>query len=94
MGIQNHELKKRLGNVDQDDWIRFATSKGLLILGGHGSHYVNIRDPKIPEPKDPRGLISTITTNCFKEANEAIFKRFLKYGFSEDEIWKGLRLVK
>ncbi|MEK7185250.1 MAG: hypothetical protein AAB726_01380 [Patescibacteria group bacterium] len=90
MGIQNQELKKRLGNVSHKDWIKFAQSKGLLVLSGHGSHYANIRNPNISDPKDPRGLISTVTKNCFKEANEEIFKRFLKFGIAEDEIWKGL----
>jgi|SRR5579864_6863119 len=92
-GITNHELKKRLGNIGQKHWIKLAENKGLLVLRGNaGSHYVNIRDPKIPDPKDPRGLISTITPNCFKQANEQIFKRFLKYGLPEDEIWEALGL--
>jgi len=59
-----------------------------------GSHYANIRDPKIPDPIDPRGLIATITPNCFKQASEQIFKRFLKFDISEDEIWRGLGKLK
>ena len=91
--IKNKELKKRLNNIGQKDWIKVAQKKGLLILTGNsGSHYLNIRDPKCPDPKDPRGLISTITPNCFKQANEQIFKRFMKYGLSEDEIWEALGL--
>ena len=91
--IKNLELKKRLNNIKQKDWIKLAKTKGLLVLvGGSGSHYVNIRNPKNPDPKDPRGLITTLTPNSYKQANEQIFKKFLKYGLSENEIWKALGL--
>ena len=91
--ITNHELKKRLNNIGQKHWIQLAQKKGLLILTGNsGSHYINIRDPKSPDPKDPRGLITTITPNCYKQANEQIFKKFLGYGLTEDEIWEALGL--
>ena len=95
-GITNHELKKRLGNVRYEDWIRLAKKQELtIILGGSGSHYTNIRDPKIPDPKAIKGLITTLTPNgCFKQANEKIFKSFMNYGISEDTIWKGLGLKK
>ncbi len=89
--IKNQQLKAGLGNVGFKDWIKFANGKNLLVIaGGSGSHYTNIRNPQIPDPKDPRGLITTITPNCFKQANEEIFKRFLKFGISEDDIWRGL----
>ncbi|MDO8579784.1 MAG: hypothetical protein Q7R72_02870, partial [bacterium] len=78
-------------NIGQKDWIKVAEKKNLLVVRGtHGSHYINIRDPKLPDPKDVKGLITTITPNCFKQANEEIFKKFLKYGISEDEIWIAL----
>jgi len=83
-----------LSIIIHNDWVKFANNKKLLVFTGRGSHYANIRNPKYPDPKDMRGFITTITTNCFNEANEAIFKRFLKYGFTEDEIWKGLGLMK
>lgn len=94
MGIKNSELKKRLGNIGCTDWIKFAEKEGLLVIEGHGSHYANIRDPKFPDSKNIKGLITTITKNCFREANEAIFKRFLKFGIPEDNIWRGLGLMK
>ena len=85
--IKNQQLKKGLNNINPKDWVKFAESQGLLVLeGGTGTHYINIRDPKNPNDKDPRGLISTITPNCFKQANEQIFKRVLKFGIPENDI--------
>lgn len=63
------------------------------MYGNNGSHYVNTRDPKLPDPKDIRGLITTLTPNCFKQANLQIFKRFLSFGIEEEKIWKGLGLL-
>lgn len=95
MSIKNQQLKKGLDHIALSDWVRFANKQGLLVLeGGATSHYINIRDPKNHDPKDPRGLITTVTPNCFKQANEAIFKRFLKFGISEDDIWRGLGKLK
>lgn len=93
--IQHRELWKRLNNIGQKDWIKLAERNGLFVATGNpGSHYVNIRDPKMPDRQDPRGLISTVTPNCYKQANEQIFKRFLeRSGLTEEEIWKGLRLM-
>ncbi len=94
-GIKNQELKRRLNNIGQKDWIKIAEKKNLLVMRGTpGSHYINIRDPELPDPKDIRGLITTITPNCFKQANEEIFKKFLKYGIPEDEIWIALGFKK
>lgn len=92
--IKNRELKKSLNNIGQDDWVRVAEQAGFTVLRGNsGSHYINIRDPKYPDPRDIRGLVSTITTNSYKQANEHIFKRFLKFGVLENDIWKGLSLM-
>ncbi len=93
-GITNRELKKRLGNIGQKEWLKLAKDNELLVLSGKsGSHYINIRDPKNSDPKDPRGLITTLIPKLFKQANEEIFKRFLKYGLSENDIWKGLGMM-
>jgi hypothetical protein len=78
--------------------------------GSKGSHYCQIRDPQLPDDTGPASLISTVTPNCFKEANQAIFKRFLAYGtkmgsgevdvsgikkgYSEDDIWRALGLLR
>lgn len=89
MGIKNHELKKRLNNIGQKEWIKLSEEKGLcIVFGNGGSHYVNVRDPNCPDPMDPRGLITTLIPHLFKQANEAIFKKFLKFGIPEDDIWK------
>jgi hypothetical protein len=88
-GIQNQEFKRRLGNIGFNDWIKLSKEKGLLIVkNNNGSHYTNIRDPKMPDSRSVQGLITTLTPNCFKQANEQIFKKFLKYGIPEDDIWK------
>lgn len=111
--IVNKECWKRLNNITLKDWIRAAQSLGLSVIhgnGGKGSHYCQIRDPKLPDEAGPASLISTVTPNCFKEANQAVLKRFLSYGtkngsgkvgadgvkngFSEDDIWIALKLLK
>jgi len=95
LGIKNQQLKARLNNVGQKDWIKLAECHELLVVkGGKGSHYINIRDPKKPDSNDVTGLISTITPNLFKQANEQIFKKFLRYGLSEEQVWRGLGLMK
>jgi predicted HAD superfamily phosphohydrolase len=91
--IKNNSLKQRLNNISDSDWIKFARGRGLLVVSGSGSHYANVRNPENPDKSDPRGLITTITNNCFKQANESIFKKFLKFGIPEDDIWKGLGLM-
>ncbi len=92
--ITIQQIKDRLGNVKYNDWIALAKSQGLLIIyNGGGSHYTNVRDPKNPNRQDPRGLITTLTPNgCFKQANEKILKKFIKYGVSLEIIWDKLRL--
>ena len=93
--ITNKELKKSLNNIKQKDWIKLAEREGLQVsYGNSGSHYINIRNPKFTDPKDIRGLITTLTPNCYKQANIKIFKRFLEFGISEEKIWQGLGLLK
>lgn len=91
--IEDQELKKRLNNIRLKDWIKFAKKKELIVSeGARGSHYTTIRDPNYPDTKDIRGVITTITPNCFKESNLKVFKRFLAFGVPEDDIWRGLGL--
>jgi len=91
--IKNQELKKRLNNISLKDWIRFCKGEKLIITEGtRGSHYTTIRDPKYPDKQDIRGVITTITPNCFKESNLKTFKKFIEFGIPEDNIWKGLGL--
>ncbi len=93
--IKNRKLIPRLSNITQRDWVKLAERKGFLVVyGNSGSHYINIRDSKFPNPQDVNGLITTLTPNCFKQANIQIFKRFIiKGGMLEDDVWRNLGLL-
>ena len=93
--FKNKKLKARLNNIGLKDWIKVARDHNLFIAHGtRGSHYTTIRDPKNSNRDDVRGVITTITPNCYLQNNIKIFKRFLAYGLEEDEIWKSLGLKK
>ena len=89
--IARKDLWKGLDGIKQKDWLVAGKRLGVEASkkGGNGSHAV-LRDPRYPDPSDTRGLISTIQKKLFKQANQAIFKQLLNYGFSEDEIWQAL----
>jgi hypothetical protein len=97
--IKRKALWQQLGNVDLNDWLRTAKAVGLNVTScGKGtSHGHQLRDPKIAET-DIRGLVTTLTPNCFKQANQKIFKRVLTYcqknGHDEDDVWRGLGLLR
>jgi len=99
-GIKRKDLWMGLNNVDQKDWIKAAEELGLLIVKSNSgtSHYITFRDPKNPNLDDIRGLVTTVTPNCYKQANRSIFKAILKYvtenSGAEDDIWRALRKLK
>ena len=94
--IKRKELWKGLNNISQADWVRVAEKLGLSIARSNSgtSHYLNIRDPLNLNIDDVRGVITTLTPNCYKQANIKIFLRILhfgeKRGIIEDDIWKAL----
>ncbi len=98
--IEEKELWRSLGNIDQSDWIKAAPQLGIQVVKSNKgtSHFINLRDPKNLDPQDIRGLISTITPNCYRQTNEKIFKRLLhfckKNGKTEKDIWKALGKLK
>jgi hypothetical protein len=98
--IENKELWKVLGNIGQKHWITAAPLLGINVAKSNKgtSHFINLRDPKISDTQDIRGLVSTITPNCFKQTNQKIFKRVLEFckknGKTEEDIWRALGLMK
>lgn len=90
--IRRKDLWKGLNNIGQSDWIRAAEKLGLhAVTSPSGtSHTVTIRDPKSSHSNSAEGLIATIQTHLYKQANQKIFKRFRAFGLEEDAIWKAL----
>jgi hypothetical protein len=88
--IQRKELWAQLGSIKENNWLKVAEKLELLVTTSKGgtSHTV-IRLPSIPV-EDPRGIIATIYAHMSKQVQGKVFKRFLDFGFSEDDIWKGL----
>lgn len=97
--IQNKLLWNRLGNIKQSDWIRAAVRLQIPVLESNSgtSHYTTLRDPKVPDANDVRGLITILTPNTYKQANHTIFKSILAYckknNKTEDDIWRALDLM-
>jgi hypothetical protein len=97
--IENKELWKCLGNVTQSDWIKAAPHLDISVVKSNKgtSHFINLRDPKNPNPEDIRGLVTTVTPNCYKQYNEKIFKKILKFckknGKNENDVWKALGML-
>ena len=88
--IKNQELKKRLNNIRLKDWMKFAEGRGLVVTSGtRGFHYTTVRDPNVPGTKDIRGVITTITPNCFRESNQKTFKRFIESAYPKTTFGEG-----
>jgi hypothetical protein len=96
--IARKDLYLGLGNIKQRDWLKAAGKLGLEVTYAKSgtSHYTSLRKPSFDED-DIRGLVSTVTPNCYKQANQNIFKRVLAYcletGKSEDDVWKALGMM-
>ena len=91
----DHGLKK----ITQRDWVKAAGKLNISVLESESgtSHYLTLRDPAILETNTPKGLITTLIPNLYKEANRSIFKKVLSYveykGGTEDDLWKALGLL-
>lgn len=74
--------------------MRFATLNNLPTTQPHSgtSHTLTIRDPRYPDSTDIHHLV-TVQANMHKIANEKTFKKVMTFGFTEDQIWKGLGLL-
>lgn len=97
--IEYKILWRRLNNVSQSDWIQAAPSLGIAVVKSNKgtSHFINLRDPDVPDLDDVRGLVSTLTPNSYRQVNEKIFKKVLAFckskGKTEDDIWRALRML-
>ena len=93
--IKRKELYKTLGKVKAKDWLKAAENLYLLVTSPSGgtSHCHNIRMPSIPI-EDIRGLVATIYEGMSNQVNQKTFKKFLDFGFTEDQVWKALEMLK
>lgn len=91
--IKRKNLWAGMNNVDQADWIRAAHKLGLRVVHATSgtSHTITLRDPRNVDDDDIRTLISTVQTNLYKQANQAIFKKVVDFGIEEDDIWRALK---
>lgn len=93
--IKHKELWESLSNIKKKEiWIDAAKRLKLNITQpkGGSSHYA-IRLPGY-ENYDVRGLISNVYDPVRKDISESIFKRLLDKGFTEDDIWRALKIIK
>ena len=93
--IKRKELYKTLGKIKAKDWLQVAKNLNLLITSPSGgtSHCYSIRVPSIPI-ENINGLIITVYEGMSNQVNQKTFKRFLKFGFTEDQVWKALGMLK
>ncbi len=92
--IKRKELIKSLSNTTLDSWLHLAEILTLRVTTpSSGSSHCSIRRQGFDD-NDIRGLVTTLTDHMSRQSKVKVFKRFLDCGYSEDEIWKGLGLLK
>ena len=93
--IRHKDLWNSIGNLKGcSPWIDLAKKLGLSVTQpkGGSSHY-SIRLPG-SSAEGIEGLITTVHDGMWKDVHKKAFKRFLDSGFGEDDIWKGLGMLK
>lgn len=94
--IQRKDLLPQLKRIDKKEWMDAAEKLGCVLTqkSGGTSHYA-IRKPGSPTA-GTEGLVSVVYNrmNKIPLVNQKTFKRFLKHGFSEDDVWKALKVLK
>ncbi|HBB49510.1 TPA: hypothetical protein DEQ22_00075 [Candidatus Nomurabacteria bacterium] len=92
--IKRKELYKTLGKLKTKDWLKAAENLYLKVTSPSGgtSHCHSIRMPSIPV-EDIRGLIATVYDGMSNQVHQKTFKKFLDFGFPEDQIWKALEML-
>lgn len=92
--IVRKDLIRSLGNTTKDSWIKLAEKLGLRVTApSGGSSHCSVRKPGFSD-NDIHGLITTLTNGMSRQSKIKVFKRFLDCGYPEDEIWRGLGLLK
>ncbi|HEY4516681.1 MAG TPA: hypothetical protein VJG64_01940 [Candidatus Paceibacterota bacterium] len=93
------ELIKRKGLIQQidkasrDDFIKAVQKVGFLVTNlSSGSHYA-VRRPGF-DPADFKGFVTTVYADMSKQMKMKIFKNLVRAGINEDELWRGLGLLK
>ena len=88
--IKRKNLLREIDRVKLDDWIRAAKELGLVVTqpSGGSSHYA-IRRAGFP-PEDFRGFITNVYENLHRQDKPTIFKRLLRAGIAEDDLWRAL----
>ena len=92
---KKHLYANALGRVGYKDWLKLANHLKLKVTtpSGGTSHCHSIW-PSSSEATNIRELITTLYEGMSKQVNQKIFKKFLDRGFSENDLWKGLGLLK
>lgn len=92
--IKRKDLWQQLGNIKKKNvWIKAAEELGLNVTQpkGGSSHYA-LRLPDY-ENWDIKGHISNVYDPIRKDISEAVFKKLLDKGYSEDDIWRALKML-
>jgi hypothetical protein len=93
--ISRKNLLPQLKRIDKDDWLYAAERLGLRITQpSSGTSHAAIRNT-IYNASDIRSLIATVYSrmNKIPSVNQKVFKRFLKHGISEDDLWRALNIL-
>ena len=94
--IQRKDLLPALKKIDKKEWMVAAEKLGLILTQpSGGSSHVAIRDSSFPIT-DQRGFVTVVYGKMSKivSVNQKVFKRFLKHGILEEDLWKALQIIK
>lgn len=98
--IEHTDLLPRIKNLTQKDWIKAATKLGIWIApgGGKGSHVAGYVSVDCKRTID--NLVITLQKNNLHPAIQKDYlKKLIAFGleddkYSEDKVWKALKLLK
>lgn len=98
--IKRIDLLPRIKNLTQEDWIKASTKLNIWIAkgGGKGSHVAGYSSIDCPRTID--NLVITIQKNNLHPAiHKDYLKKLIEFGinsntYTEDDVWKALKILK
>jgi len=100
-GIQRKKLVPRLNSMKQKDWIKACEILGLWIApgGGKGSHSCGYISEGCDRTNSDNLVITIQKNNLHPIIQKKLFQKLLIYGnstgaYTEDDIWKSLKILK